>query len=171
MLNLYILIAQINLINMGLFSFHAIANNIAIFQISNSILIFIAIELILRGQRFHSTSQSTRPNSLVLSGVYFTILLFLWIGIPGTASFVSEINIMYSLARDNLILALIAGLGFIMLAIAILHALQENVFNIKSSFLMANAKLSLNEHIFIVFCIGANVFNGVHPSWLLNRLA
>ncbi len=171
MLNAYILIAQINLVNMGLFSFTAIAPNLAFFQIINSILIFIAIELIIRGQTHQSNIKNTRSNSLVLSGMYFTVLLFLWIGIPGTASFVSEINIMYSLAQDNLILALIAGAGFIMLSIAVLHALQEHVFNIKSSFLLANAKLSLNEHIFIVFCIGVNIFNGIHPSWLLNKLA
>ena len=156
---------------MGLFSLTAIAPNIAFFQIINSVLIFIAIDLIVRSQKHQLNIKSMRSNSLVLSGMYFTVLLFLWIGIPGTASFVSEINIMYSLAQDHLILALISGVGFIMLAIAVLHALQEHVFNIKSSFLLANAKLSLIEHVFIVFCIGANIFNGIHPSWLLSKLA
>lgn len=171
MLNAYILIAQINLVNMGLFSLTAIAPNIAFFQIINSVLIFIAIDLIVRSQKHQLNIKSMRSNSLVLSGMYFTVLLFLWIGIPGTASFVSEINIMYSLVQDHLILALISGVGFIMLAIAVLHALQEHVFNIKSSFLLANAKLSLIEHVFIVFCIGTNIFNGIHPSWLLSKLA
>lgn len=171
MLNSYLLVAQINLINMGLFSFYAISSSLALFQISNSILIFIAIELIAGRNRHKSNGETVRSNSLVLSGMYFTVLLFLWIGIPGTASFVSEISIMYSLVRYSLILALISGVGFIMLAIAILHALQEHVFNIKSGFLSTNAKLSLTEHIFIVFCIAINIFNGVDPSWILDKLA
>lgn len=171
MLNTYILVAQVNLINMGLFSLVAISPNLAFFQIINSLLIFIAIELILRAKSRKLEVKNTTSNSLALNAMYLKILLFLWIGIPGTASFVSEINIMYSLALDNLILALIAGVGFIMLAIAVLHALQEHVFNIKSEFLASNAKLSLKEHIFIVLCIGINVFNGIHPSWLLNKLA
>ena len=171
MLNSLILVAQINLINMGLFSIAAITSNMALFQIINSIFVFIGIELILRSQQQKSSIQVIRSNSLTISSMYFTVLLFLWVGLPGAASFISEVNIMYSLVRENLILVFIAAIGFIMLAIAILHALQEHVFTKESSFFNSPQRLSLIEHIFIIFCIIANIFNGIHPSWLLNKLA
>ena len=171
MLNILILIAQINLVNMGLFSVAAINTNIALFQIINSLLIFLAIEIILRSHQQKSNTKAIRSNSLAISGMYFTVLLFLWIGLPGTASFVSEINIFSSLVHENLILVLIAAIGFIMLSIAVLHALQEHVFTKESSFLTLHARLSVAEHIFVIFCIVTNIFNGINPSILLNKLA
>ena len=171
MLNILILIAQINLVNMGLFSVAAINTNIALFQIINSLLIFLAIEIILRSHQQKSNTKAIRSNSLAISGMYFTVLLFLWIGLPGTASFVSEINIFTSLVHESLILVLIAAIGFIMLAIAVLHALQEHVFTKESSFLTVHARLSIGEHIFVIFCIVTNIFNGINPNMLLNQLA
>lgn len=169
-LNVYILVSQVNLVNMGLFGSNHIQNNVAIFQIINSILIFVSIELIIRRQRCNLIQQSISSNSLAISGFYFTILLFLWIGVPGTASFVSEINLVYVLVQSNWITAFIASLGFIMLAIAIMHALQDYVFRLNSNVSSINVRLSKIEHIFIIFCIFANFFNGIHPTWFLSKL-
>lgn len=168
--NIYILVSQFNLVNMGLFVSKSFQSNVAIFQVINSILIFISIELIIRRQRHNFIHKTTRSNSLAISALYFTVLLFLWIGVPGTASFVSEINLVYVLAQSNVVMAFFAALGFIMLAIAIMHTLQDHVFSLKSSFLSVNVSLSKIEHTVIISCILVNFFNGIHPAWLLGKL-
>lgn len=170
-LNIYLFVAQLNLVNMGLFTRVSIHANVALFQIINSLLVFVSIILILRSRARHQNIFAYKHNLLALNSSYFGILLFLLIGLPGTASFISELNILLNLVNDNLLYIVLAGLGFIMLTIAILHALQEHVFNLNSEFLQKNIYLTVYEQLFIIFCIGFNIFNGIHPTWLLTNLS
>ena len=168
MLNYYFVVAQINVVNMSLFSTSSPIADIAVYQIINSILIFIAINTLLHSHSRKENIIFTAHNTMVWSSLYFTILLFLGLGVPGTAAFISEVAILYSLTHENLIFLFIAGIGFLFLAIATLRALQVHVFNLKSSFLQKSAYLYPIEHIFIILCIGANIFNGLNPMWILN---
>jgi NADH:ubiquinone oxidoreductase subunit 4 (subunit M) len=65
----------------------------------------------------------------------------------------------------------LTGLGFILLAIAIMHALQEHVFNSKSILLPKNIYLTSGEQLFILFTIFISISSGIYPDWLLNQLA
>ena len=170
MLNYYFVVAQINVVNMSLFSTFSTVADIAVYQIINSIFIFIAINTLLHSHSRKENITFTAHNTLVWSSLYFTILLFLGLGVPGTATFISEVAILYSLTHENLVFLFIAGIGFLFLAIATLRALQVHVFNLKSSFLQKSAYLYPIEHAFIILCISANIFNGLHPMWLLTLI-
>jgi NADH:ubiquinone oxidoreductase subunit 4 (subunit M) len=140
-----------------------------LFQVINSFLVFSSINILLRG-RSREISERVDKNLLSLNSSYFSFLLFLLIGLPGTASFISELNILLSLASDDLIYIFLTGVGFLLLAIAIMHALQEHVFNSKSIFLPKNIYLTSGEQLFILFAIFINISSGVYPDWLLNQL-
>lgn len=168
-LNINILIAQISLADIGIFAEHAINNSLLFFQIINSALIYLSLEMLFSKKYSVKHNNNLEKNTLSFSNMYFCFLLFLWIGLPGTATFISEINIMYVLSNTNLWLLFITGIGFIMLAIAILHALQEHVFasTSKNSLVM---EVSPVKHAFIIFSIFFNIINGINPSWLLTKL-
>lgn len=166
-LNYYLAVAQINVVNMGLFPAHSKVADIAIFQIINSIFIFLAIRILLNSHERKEDVVFIEHNTLVWSGLYFTALLFLGIGIPGTAMFISEVNVLYSLSQENLIFLFIGGVGFLFMAITIMRSLQEHVFTLKSSFLQKKAYLYPVEHCFIIACICINIFNGINPGWLI----
>ncbi|TXI92199.1 MAG: hypothetical protein E6Q33_07965 [Neisseriales bacterium] len=168
-LNLYLFVSQISLINIGLFGTESIEKSVVLFQVINSFLVFSSINILLRG-RSREISERVDKNLLSLNSSYFSFLLFLLIGLPGTASFISELNILLSLASDDLIYIFLTGVGFLLLAIAIMHALQEHVFNSKSIFLPKNIYLTSGEQLFILFAILINISSGVYPDWLLNQL-
>lgn len=168
-LNLYLFLSQICLVNIGLFGSQSIEKSVVLFQIINSFLVFISINILLRG-RGREISERVDKNLLSLNSSYFSFLLFLLIGLPGTASFVSELNILFSLASEDLVYIFLTGIGFVMLAIAIMHALQEHVFNSKSIFLPKNIYLTSGEQLFILFAIFISISSGIYPDWLLNQL-
>ncbi|MFN8769745.1 MAG: proton-conducting transporter membrane subunit [Neisseriaceae bacterium] len=169
-LNIYILIAQLCLINMGLFSYMPVKHELVYYQIINSILIFASIEVLINNKN-DNVLNNFADNKLSFSNMYFTILLFLCIGMPSTASFISEINVLYSLANTQLWLLAIVSIGFIMLAIAILHALQEYVFSSNASNYKLKVQLSSLEHMFLIFSIFFNILSGIYPSLLLSKLS
>ena len=168
-LNLYLFVSQISLINIGLFGSESIEKSVVLYQVINSFLVFISISILLKG-RSREIGGKADKNLLSLNSSYFSFLLFLLIGLPGTASFISELNILMSLAHDDLVYILLTGIGFLLLAIAIMHALQEHVFNSKSIFLPKNIYLTSGEQLFIMFAIIVNLSSGINPSWLLNQL-
>lgn len=168
-LNINMLLAQIALANIGMFSKSAIDNSLLLFQIINSLFIFLSLQMLCSQNIIKFNNANLEKNRLTIVTMYFCILLFLWIGLPGTATFISEINIMYALSGTNLYLLFITGIGFVMLAIAILHALQEYVFaSINKSSLLLD--ISPAKHVFIVFSILFNVINGLAPDWFLTKL-
>lgn len=170
LLNLYLLIAQVCLVNMGLFATKPVSHTLLYFQIINSFLIFISLEMLLSRKNLSKTTIDLQKNTLSFGNMYFSILLFLWIGLPFTATFISEISVIYAIATTNLYLLIIISCGLVMLAIAILHALQEHVFAAASKNSLVN-EISLSKHGFIIFSIAFNVINGIDPSWLLIKLS
>lgn len=168
--NLNIFIAQLSLMNIGLYTANSISHSLLIFQIINSVLIFLSLQLLFSKKYSLKNKTILAKNTLNFSNMYFCVLLFLWIGLPGTAIFISEINIIYAISKTNDLLLLITSIGFIMLAVAILHALQEHVFSSMDKNSLV-AKLSPFKHAFVIFTILLNIFNGINPSWLLTKLS
>jgi NADH:ubiquinone oxidoreductase subunit 4 (subunit M) len=109
-------------------------------------------------------------NKLIWASFYYCILMFLWIGIPFTASFAAEMFIFRDLIIVDPSYIVIAALAFIFLAMAILNALQEYVFNPDSIFIHRDTQISIYGHIILIACIGLNILNGFAPSWLINQI-
>ena len=78
--------------------------------------------------------------------------------------------VFLNLIQENPGLILIAALGFVFLAMAILNALQEYVFNPNSVFIQRDTQISLSGHILLTACIGFNLLNGIAPSWLVRHI-
>ncbi|MEM9242536.1 MAG: proton-conducting transporter membrane subunit [Pseudomonadota bacterium] len=133
------------------------------FQCVNSLLIMLGFLLLLLKRYQAHTSIALRQNRLPWSHFYMGTFLMLLIGIPGTASFVSELYLLYSLIQLHVIWAAIFGTGMVLLALAVLHALQIHFFNpatIKQNRTIVSPWL----HGVCVLIIGLNLFNGIHPA-------
>lgn len=171
LVNYYLLLAQVNMANLGVNNgMKNFLGSLSLLQLLNAALIFISIEYI-RQQNSVSKQLSTRiENKLIWSSFYYCILMFLWIGVPFTASFNSEMYIFSGLIWSNPTFIWIAALCFIFLAMAILNALQEYVFNPDSIFLQRNNNVSVSGHIFLSLCIGFNLLNGFAPSWIVRQI-
>lgn len=171
LVNYYLLIAQVNMANLGVNNgIKNFLSSLSLLQLLNAALIFVSIEYI-RQQNSVPKQLSTRiENKLIWSSFYYCILMFLWIGVPFTASFNSEMYIFSGLILSNPAFIWIAALCFIFLAMAILNALQEYVFNPDSIFLQRNNKISVSGHIFLSLCIGFNLLNGFAPSWIVRQI-
>lgn len=171
LVNYYLFFAQLNMVNIGINNLNSpFMRNLSLLQMLNVTFIFIAIDYIRR-QQAKSTQIAVRvENELIWPSFYYCILMFLWIGIPFTASFAAEMFIF----RDLIIQApgyiVLAALAFIFLAMAILNALQEYVFNPDSVFIHQDTQISIYGHILLTACIGFNLLNGFAPSWLINQI-
>ena len=140
------------------------------YQIISSLLIYVCIRILLnKDDSICHIPSVNYSNKLGATKTYFALLLFFWIGLPATPSFINELYVLYSLSQINLCLLLIPLLGFICLAIAILHALQDHVFKI-SNHRNFKVHLGLKEHAFIWMCLIANIIAGTMPNALLNVL-
>ena len=171
--NYYLFLAQLNMVNLGVNNVHIAEiymRDLALLQLVNATLVFISIDYIKRQQAVIQKSSHRIENKLIWSSFYYCILMFLWIGVPLTGSFISEIAIFKSLILDHPGFVLIAALGFVFLAMAILNALQEYVFNPDSVFLNNKTQISLSGHIFLTACIAFNLLNGFAPSLLVHQM-
>lgn len=98
-------------------------------------------------------------NRLTQWGLYLAISLFLLIGIPGTASFIFWFNLITHMITHPFII-----LGFmianVLLAIVVLHILQDYVFNLRGSHELAENKKSLGGMIFLIIIL-TNLYFGI----------
>jgi NADH-quinone oxidoreductase subunit L len=169
MVSINFFIAQIAFMDIGLYTLQPINLALFIFQLINSLLIFLSIQIIISTTNPSNNLKYLEKNRLHFSNMYFCILLFLLIGLPGTATFISEISILYSLSKTNGLLIIMTIIGLIMLAIAILHVLQDHVFSSENKKSLV-ANITPMNHLFIIITIVFNIFNGINPNWLLTKL-
>ncbi len=87
-----------------------------------------------------------------------------------TPSFISEIFIMKQLVSTYSLCVLIFVVTMILLAIAVLHALQEYIFNFSMARQFA-VKLSGIDHVFCLAVIFFNVINGIFPLFFMNMIS
>ncbi|MGE3318934.1 MAG: proton-conducting transporter membrane subunit [Candidatus Berkiella sp.] len=106
--------------------------------------------------------QQSLKNRLSLFGTYLAISLFLIVGIPGTASFIFWLNLLSS-ATSNM--PMIIGLMFanILLAVTVLHTLQDHVFNLQETHEI-NSNRKIQAHIIFVSIIFCNIYFGLFSS-------
>lgn len=171
LVNYYLFFAQLNMVNIGINSLNSpFMRNLSLLQLLNVTFIFIGIDYIRRQQSKSKQIVVRVENKLIWASFYYCILMFLWIGIPFTASFAAEMFIFRDLTIVDPSYIVIAALAFIFLAMAILNALQEYVFNPDSIFIHRDTQISIYGHILLIACIGLNILNGFAPSWLINQI-
>ncbi len=143
---------------------------IGVFQLINSSLLIISFLLFAKKQTLKTQPEGLTKNRLPWSHFYMSTFLMLLIGIPGTASFISEFTLLYGLAHINLLLAGMLGVAMLLLALIVLHALQSYFFNPKS---IGNFAVAASPalHTISLFSIGFNIFNGLFPIYFLSFLS
>lgn len=143
---------------------------IGLFQCMNGVLIAAAFSLLLLKRHKAGTDLMLLDNRLPWGHVYMSFLLMLLIGVPGTASFISEFYLLYGLVHGQLMLALMFGAGMVLLALVVLHTLQVHFFNPNT---MRQYAMPVGPwlHLMCLFVIGFNLFNGIFPTFLLRALS
>lgn len=138
------------------------------FHIINAVPIFVMLIMISQvGLKSHKTNcKPLTSHKTPWLSIYLTAGLLLMIGIPGTASFVSEIFLFSQLIGQSTLILLLYALAMFMLSIALMHALQTSVFS-KASHIHEQSKLPIAFHLICAFAILFNVVNGFLPSYLL----
>lgn len=107
-------------------------------------------------------TQQSSNNRLSLFGTYLAIALFLIVGIPGTASFIFWFNLLSSTTSS---ISIIIGLMIanIVLAITVLHTLQDHVFNLQETHEI-NSNKRIQTHIIFASIIFCNIYFGLFSS-------
>lgn len=161
---------QVLYINIGLFNYGNIAPTVSVFHLTNILLLFIPLIFLFKAKQNHIETINPNKNELPWLSIYTSIILILFIGLPGTAGFISEYIILYSLLSASLGVGLLFAAGIVLTAIVVLHLLQIYIFN-PSTISRSDPKLSYALHGLCMSCIAFNVFNGVHPQLLMSWLA
>ncbi len=136
------------------------------YQLLNSLLVLTGFALLLRKRSSRSQQAALIHNRLPWSHFYMSVFLMLLIGIPGTASFISEFYLLSGLLQLHFLMAVLLGGSMALLALVVLHALQEHFFNPRT---IAQYTLPITPglHVVCLALIGFNIFNGIYPAALL----
>lgn len=127
----------------------------------DSIIIYhiINIGLVMIMLFYISDNQSVTPKH------YLTATLLLLIGIPGTASFISELYLLDTMFQLGVTYTTLYLFGILLLSITIMHALQLYSFG-KQQAKTGNAKRKYL--IFFLVIASVNIILGISPNLLLN---
>lgn len=156
--------------NLGLFSQKNELSFISLYYFINTLPILLVICILLAEP--HSSKQSTYLDKNALSPLqfYISLLLMSLIGIPGTASFITEFYMLKAFWLIQPAISIFFALGMILLALVVLHALQAYIFCPYSS-LLKQSNLPKYKHFLAISIISLSIFNGFNPGLLLNSLA
>lgn len=110
-----------------------------------------------------TTQKVIEDNRLTIWGSYLAVLLFLTIGIPGTASFVVWFQLVASLTINPIALLTLL-IANVMLAIVVLHTLQDYVFNLQNTFELTAANKKWQIHSVFIPIIIFNISCGLFPQ-------
>lgn len=153
----YLMMAQFNfvLLNLANTEENTLIKSITLFVPYAALFVGIGL---LFNSRSCEKMQSNNDNKLTIWGTYLTILLFLFIGLPGTFSFCLLFELIANSTASplNLMLILISN---VMISIVVLHLLQDYVFNLKQLNIISK-KISLSTHIILLTIIVANLVCG-----------
>jgi NADH-quinone oxidoreductase subunit M len=169
-LMIYLLVIVVALSNIACFLGTVQGKIIALFYIINLRALFAALWPLMSQYYQKTLHISTQADRLPQRAFYLGIILMLLVGLPGSASFIGEFFILHGLMSQHMYWSVIIAFPIILMALVVLHILQIYVFN-PSNISRVNLSLSPSLHLLCWSSIGFNVFNGVHPSLLLNTLS
>jgi NAD(P)H-quinone oxidoreductase subunit 5 len=163
---LYLLLGQVSLALLTLSLPSSRLPGLAIFQMVNLVFIAALFLLLFTKVQQRGVNIDVKKNQFPAAASYLTIGLFCLIGLPGTSTFITELLVFRELVHAPLYLLLMVMLAFVLLAIAILHALQDFVFNAVAVERFA-VKLSWFEHFILVLMLAYNIISGFLPLYFL----
>lgn len=109
--------------------------------------------------RKHNKKINAVTNKLPVSHFYIASLMMLTIGIPGTVSFQIELALIATWLEQSLLATLLICLSMVLLALVVLHTLQEHIFNPDTRLPGNGLPWLIHVAFWIVF--GLNVAHGV----------
>ncbi len=168
LLMVYLVLFELAFTNIAFFDGDINVFKIGIFHIMNISTVLLMLALLAR--RNPAAQTALRSNNRFPRRVFYLVLgLLLLIGIPGTASFISEFYLLSALLGENLILALMYLSLIMLLSIVIMHSLQLYAFNKNYSILFSEPIAKLHHLVFLAVII-FNVMCGLFPGIILNHL-
>ena len=158
-------------INIALFEPSHDIQWLALFHLINIGLVFIMMIMLLIGSKHMDARQQHHyhHNKLPWRLFYLGFAFLLMLGIPGTASFITEFYILNALFQHGVWITVLYLIGLILLAIVIMHTLQVYVFDSQHAQQLSKPIKPLYHSLFVVI-IGLNILSGIHPAGLLNLL-
>ncbi|WP_440615540.1 NADH-quinone oxidoreductase subunit 5 family protein [Cysteiniphilum sp. 6C5] len=159
-------IFELTFIGLALFTDSIAIQKVALYHLIN-ILPLMLMTFALAKMASHRKSVKANLNKLSWHKLYIGILLILMLGVPGTATFITEIYILNGLIIMNPMLGFIFALGVILLSISILHCLQLYIFD-RNAVTNHSPQPKLITHILCWTVILLNVFSGFFPNFILS---
>lgn len=142
----------------------------ASFHCINSLLIIAGFSTLLLRRYKPNPNPIFLQNRLPWCHFYMSTFLILFIGIPGSSSFISEFYLLYNLIHIHFLLAVLLSVGMLLLTLVILHTLQVHFFN-PNAIRQYTTPVSTVVHVMCCFIIGFNLFNGFYPEPFLQTLS
>ena len=165
----FLILFELAFMNIALFDGNNDITKVGVFHLINIIPVLLMLYLLARnksqGQIVVTNNNSNRFPARVF---YLTFALLLLIGIPGTASFISEFYLLNALVDHNVLFILMYLSLIILIAIVIMHSLQLYVFN-KNYTVLLSKSINKRDHIIFIGVIGLNILCGIFPRILLNH--
>ena len=162
---------ELGMINLAFVSDGSAVTKIGFYHLLNMGTLFVIINLLIHYPSSHTNHnhQYTFHNKLGWRKAYVATLLILMLGVPGTASFVTEYYIFANLITHHILYAILFGLCMIILSISILHCLQLYIFD-QNPLYKKSLRLSWPMHTLSWLVIGLNLVSGIHPIWTINLM-
>lgn len=165
---IYLVLFELAFTNIAILDHDHSIIKIGIFHMINISTVLLMLFL-LAYPRNRSTIIEDKINYLPSRVFYLVASLLLLIGIPGTASFISEFYLLTALVSDNVYFIVMYILLIVFLAIVVMHSLQLYGFSKHYSSLLLHPIHKL-EHALFFSIIALNVICGLHPGLLLSYL-
>lgn len=142
--------------------------SIGVFYLVNLLPVWFVAYLLLRyGKR---KNVSLVKNKLPWVAFYLSVFFILMIGLPGSASFITEFYVFSGLMSHGVVVVLFYGLVVWLLALVVMHALQIHIFNPKAIGLH-QLQVGPFLHVLSISVIALNLINGFHVNWLLEKIS
>ncbi len=164
----YLCIFEIAFINVAFFEGNPSLLKIGIFHFINISAVLIMLALLAKNSNKRLTKE-TVDNQFPTRVFYLVFGLLLLIGIPGTASFISEFYLFKSLIDYGYLFIFGYGFLIVLTSIVVMHSLQLYAFNKKYVDLLLKP-ITKKEHFIFLTVIIFNIAFGLWPALLLNTI-
>jgi NADH:ubiquinone oxidoreductase subunit 5 (subunit L)/multisubunit Na+/H+ antiporter MnhA subunit len=164
----YLILFELVFTNIALFDSNSEIVKIGIFHIINVSAVLLVL-IILSKQNSTNMPSKAQYNRFPTRVFYLVVSLLLLIGIPGTASFISEFYLLSVLINNGLLFVFMYISLIILIAIVVMHSLQLYAFNKVYSKLLSQS-IDKKGHVIFLAVIALNIICGVFPDLFLQYL-
>lgn len=141
------------------------AVSLSAFHLGNVGLLCLALFLLLAEKNQMDAKTAVVHNRLTPAAFYVACIFFLSLGIPGTATFISEYLIFSQLFLIHPYVVVVLSFAMVSLAVVVLHTLQLYIFN-PSARQYLSKKISIKLHCVCLSVILINLISGCVPAWV-----